>query len=62
MTECASISFTDAESGDTALAVIRRDDRRIALTLSLESNGDIEVFLAKADARRLLAALREAID
>jgi hypothetical protein len=58
--EAATIRFKDAESSDVAVAIVRYDERRVALCLSLKSNGDIEVVMEKADARKLVEALRKA--
>ena len=57
----ATIQFTDAESGDAGVAIVRLTDKAIGLCLSLQSNGDIEVFLSSTDADRLVVALSEAI-
>jgi hypothetical protein len=51
------ISFIDQEPGGNAIAIVRQADDRIGLALSLEDDGDIEVFLDSASARQLAEAL-----
>lgn len=60
MKEVATITFKDAESGDEAVAVVRRTDDLVAICLSVKGGSDVEVVVGKADAGRLLEALREA--
>ena len=55
------ITFKDAESSDEAVAIVRYDDSRVSLCLSLKSDGDTEVVMTKADARKLLEALKRAM-
>ena len=57
-----TITFRDLESNDEALAIGRHAESSVGLCLSLMSDGDIEVFMRKEDARRLLAALQAAVD
>ncbi|HET7585465.1 MAG TPA: hypothetical protein VFK13_11195 [Gemmatimonadaceae bacterium] len=61
MKEIATIRFEDADTGDPGVAVIRTAARVVGLALSLESNGDIEVFLKAADCERVIAALQQAL-
>jgi hypothetical protein len=56
------IRFKDLDSDDEAFALVRYDDAAVGLTLSLKPNGDIAVFMNKSDARRLLAALKQAVE
>ena len=58
LSEIATICFTDLESGDEAVAVIRAGEGRLALCLSLAKDGDVEVVLASEDCDRLLAAIQ----
>jgi hypothetical protein len=62
MKEAATITFKDAESSDEAVAIVRYDESRVALCLSLKSNGDVEVVMKKADAERLAEALKRAMN
>lgn len=61
MTEAATITFRDASSSDEAVAIVRYDAELVALCLSLKTDGDIEVVMKKADARKLAAALNKAL-
>jgi len=61
MNEVATIKIQDVESADKAVAIVRYGEGRVALCLSLKSNGDVEVTMTKADAERLIEALRQAI-
>jgi hypothetical protein len=63
MTEAATITFQDdAGSSDEAVAIVRYDESRVALCLSLKSDGDIEVVMKKADAKRLIEGLQSAMN
>jgi len=61
MEEIATITFTECETSSHATAIIRRDDESVALCLTVESNGDLEVVMKRDDAKRLLEALRAAL-
>jgi hypothetical protein len=61
MKESTTIEFRDVETSEEAVAIVRHDENKIALCLSLRSNGDIEVVMAKADGRRLVEALTRAL-
>ena len=49
----ATIQFTDAESGDAGVIIVRLTDKAVGFCLSPEHDGDVEVFLGNADASRL---------
>ena len=61
MKEAATIEFKDAESSDEAVAIVRYEESRVALCLSLKSNGDFEVVMSKADAGKLAEVLKMAL-
>jgi hypothetical protein len=61
MQEAATIKFQDLESTDEIIAVVRYDEKKVALCLSSKSDGDIEVFMTKHNAGRLLEALAVAL-
>ena len=61
MREIVTIKFVDADSQEEALAVIRAIAGQIALCLSLQQNGDVEVFFGPEEGERLIEALRQAI-
>ncbi len=54
------IRFDDADSGDEALAVVRAGEGTIALTLSLDGVGEVEVFFGLGECEELRAALAQA--
>jgi hypothetical protein len=60
MKEAATITFKDADSSDEAVAIVRYDGSRVSLCLSLKSHGDLEVVMKKADAEKLIDALKKA--
>ena len=62
MKEAATITFNDADSTEEAVAIVRYDESRVALCLSLKSDGDVEVVMMKADAGTLIEALKEAMN
>jgi hypothetical protein len=55
--EIATISFCDIASGDPSVAIVRRCPEGVAVSLSIEGNGDLEVLLDPASARKLAAAI-----
>lgn len=54
-----TIQLKDAFSHENAVIIMRLVDENIGLCLSLETNGDAEIFLAPAELRRLITALQE---
>lgn len=62
MIESGTIGFNEIESGGEALAVVRYDEDRVSLCLSIRSGADLEVVMGKADALRLVAALNKALE
>lgn len=61
MKDVATIQFTDMETRQEAFAIIRVTEGEVALCLSQEVNGDIEVFLPIKDCRALVQALEQAV-
>ena len=61
MKEVATILFKDASTSDDAVAVVRYDDKIVAITLSVLSGSDVDVAMSKADARAFLEALKVAV-
>ena len=61
MKEIETISFVDDETHQNGVAVIRATKGLVGVALSLESNGDIEVFLSVDISRSLAAAISEAV-
>jgi hypothetical protein len=59
--EIATIKFTDIDTNDEAVAIVRSDEDSVAVALSLESDGDIEVVMKKEDAKKLSEALKKAV-
>jgi len=57
----ATIEFFDEQSQDTACVIVRRCGDRVALCVSLRADGDVEAFLGRNEAERLLRALEEAL-
>ena len=60
MKYAGSVKFTDGNSNDEAYVAVRYDEGTVALAVSLKQDGDIEVFMSKADARILAEILRDA--
>jgi hypothetical protein len=61
MKESATIKFTELESSDEALVIVRYDESSVALGLSIMSDGDMEVFMTKETARAVIKALQAAV-
>jgi len=62
MVEIATVSFRDLETQSEAVAVLRGNEDRLHLCLSVASDGDIEVAMNKVAAQEFLQALRKAVD
>jgi len=52
--------FVDKDSGDQGLAVVRIEGQVIGLALSLQRDGDTEVFLGASELDELIRALNRA--
>jgi len=61
MKQAGSVKFVDADSSDEAFVSVRYDETKVALAVSLMQDGDIEVFMSKADAQILMGILRGAV-
>ncbi len=59
--QIATIKFEDVETGAPGVAIIKEHDGNIGLSLSLEADGDIGVFLGPGDCDRIIRALQEAV-
>ena len=55
------LSFTDVDSGDAGLVLVRRVQGGVGLALSLQSDGDIEVFLDDASAKSVATMIQSAL-
>jgi hypothetical protein len=66
MESIAAFPFVDLGSDDTAHVIVRADQGRISLALTLRSNGDLEVVMDPTVCRQLIHALtdgeRRAVD
>jgi hypothetical protein len=60
VTSFAKISFVDVESGSEGFFGIRAEGEALGLSVSLRSDGDIEVFVRKTEIDALINALQEA--
>jgi hypothetical protein len=61
MDAIGSLNFVDRDSGDRAMVLVRADADNVALAVSLERDGDVEVFMPRDDARRLIDVLQAAL-
>ena len=61
MKEAGTINFQDAKDSDESVAIVRCDEKSVAVCLSKKSDGDMEVVLDKQAARLLLEVLRKAV-
>jgi hypothetical protein len=61
MKNIATIQFRDDVSQDEALVFVRALDGRVALGLSLRTDGDTEVAMPIENAQALIRSLQEAI-
>jgi hypothetical protein len=58
--QVATIRFTDRDSGDEAMALVRVEGEITGLALSRRKNGDIEVFFGRQELEQLIEALQKA--
>ena len=56
MEQSAAVNFLDPHEGKAA-AIVRSTHGTIGIALSIEKNGDIEVFMPLADAEKFSRAL-----
>lgn len=61
MTNVATIEFHDADAQDEALILVRAEAGRVALAVSLKSDGDIQVVMPLEEAQTLIRSLQEAV-
>ncbi len=61
MKQVAQLIFRDGSEAQQALAIVRCGGGQIALCLSLESNGDVEVTMDKSLTEQLIDALTQAV-
>lgn len=60
MPQLATINFIDKDSGQPGFVAVRVEGDVVGLALSLQDNGDIEVFLDPDETTQLLEALVQA--
>jgi hypothetical protein len=60
MAQVATINFVDQDSKKPGVAMVRVQGDVVGLTLSLEADGDIEVFLGLGEVDELTRALERA--
>lgn len=58
MEEVSTMLIRDADSSDEAVIIVRHDAKHVALSISLRSDGDLELVMESADAKALMEALR----
>ena len=56
-----TIEFKDFGEGGRGVLIVSQCGEQVALCLTLEENGDYEVFIEKEVAERLAGALRRAV-
>lgn len=61
LSEEDTITFFDDDARQHAIVIVRATNRKVGLCISLEQNGDLEVFVPIAESRLILNALRSAI-
>ncbi|HET7624591.1 MAG TPA: hypothetical protein VFM25_04940 [Verrucomicrobiae bacterium] len=53
-----TLKLRDSESSEDILIILRCDEKNVALSLSIKSDGDIQTVITKEDARKLLESLK----
>ncbi len=59
--EIATIRMRDRDSGCEAIVIVRVIGSTIDLTVSLMSDGDVEIFVVPEDAAQIVSALQTAV-
>jgi hypothetical protein len=59
--DMTTIVFHDHAENQEGFAVVRRFEDKVAVCLSLETNGDVEALIDKVVVQELIAALQDAI-
>lgn len=59
MASTKTIHFIDPDTNDAGFILLRRGPSNIGLTLSLENDGDIEVFIGLVECMQLIRHLQE---
>jgi hypothetical protein len=54
-----TITFMDAITRENAVVIIRLVDDNVGVCISLEENGDAELFLSPTDLDKFISALQE---
>lgn len=62
MKHIAIIKMLDIDEADEAFANVRCGKGKVALALSILTNGDVEVVMTKAQAQELIDALASAVN
>jgi hypothetical protein len=62
MKNTGTINTKNLDSDENAVIVVRHDQDKVALTVSLEKGNDTEVLISKEDAQKLLEILKTAIE
>jgi len=62
MNEIQTLVFRDVASDEEGVLIVRASGGSIGLTVSLKSDGDIEVFLSPQDCTNLLQGLQRALE
>jgi hypothetical protein len=61
MKQVVAIEFTDDDSGGNAVVIVRAGRGGVALSLSMEEDGDVGVVFNPEVCRNLIEALEQAI-
>ena len=58
MSEQETIELKDAITNEKAIIIVRIHEESVGLCISMETNGDVEVFLKSDDLELLVSALQ----
>ncbi len=61
MKQIAALQFSDDETGEADLVIIKVTKGQVVLALSQESNGDVQVVLRADDCQKVVDALERAL-
>jgi len=61
MDNSITLNFRDALTSENIYFFLRHTDDGVALCLSQETNGDLEVVIAKSDVKELITALSKTV-
>ena len=61
MKQIAKVDFSDLDAKCPGFAIAKAEKGVVGLTLSLQTNGDIDIFVSPGEARAIIRAIEAAV-